>query len=217
MAGVKPVAIGELGGQAIAQAGGEQAGRIKAHHDPADTLDSILLDCHGDRELRISRRNSARTVEQRDQISADDPLFRVADAEAELLAQMGAEVTRHGREVVDPAIIGAPIAAARADRPGKPVGSATLVERIGVIGLHRVRHFLHADQVGRIQRAEGLGALVRGRLLRRSVGPLIPFQQRVALEFALHEGRNLKVGELKKLDGLTQLRRHHQRLRLPKL
>ena len=39
-------------------------------------------------------------------------------------------------------------------------------------------------------------------------------EQRVAFEFALDIGRQIQAGELQQLDGLHQLRRHHQRLAL---
>ena len=41
-------------------------------------------------------------------------------------------------------------------------------------------------------------------------------QQRIALELALHIGGQIETGELQQLDGLHQLRRHHQRLGLAK-
>ena len=53
-----------------------------------------------------------------------------------------------------------------------------------------------------IEEAEGLGPVI---------GPL---QQRIALQFLLHEGRKVKVRQLQQLDRLHQLRRHNQRLRL---
>jgi len=39
-------------------------------------------------------------------------------------------------------------------------------------------------------------------------------QQRIALELALDVSGKIEVGELQQLDGLHQLRRHHQRLAL---
>ena len=35
------------------------------------------------------------------------------------------------------------------------------------------------------------------------------------LELVLHIGREVEIGELQQLDGLHQLRRHHQRVALP--
>ena len=43
------------------------------------------------------------------------------------------------------------------------------------------------------------------------------FQQRIALQFLLDEGREVEIRQLQQLDRLHQLRRHHQRLRLAEL
>ena len=55
----------------------------------------------------------------------------------------------------------------------------------------------------------------------RLVGLALPvvraFKKWIALEFGVHMGRQIKVGELQQLDGLHQLRRHHQGLRLAEL
>ena len=60
-----------------------------------------------------------------------------------------------------------------------------------------------------------LGALVGRGPFGRHFRALVAFEQRVALQLLLHEGGHFLVGELQQLDGLTQLRRHHQTLRLP--
>ena len=39
-------------------------------------------------------------------------------------------------------------------------------------------------------------------------------KQRISLQFLLNEGRKVEIGQLKQLDRLHKLRRHHQRLRL---
>ena len=39
----------------------------------------------------------------------------------------------------------------------------------------------------------------------------------IVLEFVLHIGGTVEIGELQQFDGLHQLRRHHQRLALPDL
>ncbi len=70
-------------------------------------------------------------------------------------------------------------------------------------------------------RAIALGVgLVRGprrHCARCSIGRsrrVVALQQRVPLELALDEGLQFEMGELKKLDRLQQLRRHHQGLAL---
>ena len=52
--------------------------------------------------------------------------------------------------------------------------------------------------------------------LRFVVGAAIAlaFQQRILFEFALDIGDQIEVRQLQQLDGLHQLRRHHQRLAL---
>ena len=59
-------------------------------------------------------------------------------------------------------------------------------------------------------------AALLGRL-RRAVGRAAfagALQQRVALELAFHIGGEIEIRELQQLDGLHQLRRHHERLAL---
>ena len=51
----------------------------------------------------------------------------------------------------------------------------------------------------------------------RDLGALVALEQRVALQLLLDEGGDLEVRGLQQLDGLPQLRRHHQRLRLAKV
>ena len=57
-----------------------------------------------------------------------------------------------------------------------------------------------------------LGLLGSGGL---GLGPAI--QEGIALEFGFYVGDKVKIGQLQQLDGLHQLRGHHQRLALPKL
>ena len=110
----------------------------------------------------------------------------------------------------------------------EPRGAAGLVaagvELLGIIGVQRggrlVRKRVGADhEVGRdrLRAQRRRRALVERRLLERDLGPLVAFQQRVALELFLDKGGDLEIGELEQLDGLTQLRRHHQRLRVSEL
>jgi hypothetical protein len=59
-----------------------------------------------------------------------------------------------------------------------------------------------------------LGWLARNRGLRAVIGP---FEQGIALQFLFDERRQVEIGQLKQLDRLHQLRRHHQRLGLAEL
>ena len=43
------------------------------------------------------------------------------------------------------------------------------------------------------------------------------FEQRIAFELRFHIGGEVEIGELQQLDGLHQLRRHHQRVALAEL
>ena len=52
----------------------------------------------------------------------------------------------------------------------------------------------------------------------RRIAVIAPaLEQRIALELFLDERDEIEIGQLQQLDRLHQLRRHHQRLRLPKL
>ena len=56
--------------------------------------------------------------------------------------------------------------------------------------------------------------LARDRRFRAVAGA---FQQRIALQLLLDEGRKVEIRQLQQLDRLHQLRRHNQRLRLAEL
>ena len=68
-----------------------------------------------------------------------------------------------------------------------------------------------------LMRAGWTVALVGRRALGGGIRALVTLQQRVALQLLLDKGGSFQVGELQQLDGLTQLRRHDQGLRLPEL
>ena len=57
------------------------------------------------------------------------------------------------------------------------------------------------------------------RRLRLALGFALAraLEQGIALELAFHIADEVEVGELQQLDGLHQLRRHHQRVALPEL
>ena len=59
-----------------------------------------------------------------------------------------------------------------------------------------------------------LDGLARHGRFRPLIGAL---QQRIALQFFLDKGRQIEIGQLQQLDGLHQLRGHHQRLGLAEL
>ena len=63
----------------------------------------------------------------------------------------------------------------------------------------------------------GRGCRLLGRLGRAAVAVVFAgaLEQRIALELPLDIGGQIQVRELQQLDGLHQLRRHHERLALP--
>ena len=69
----------------------------------------------------------------------------------------------------------------------------------------------------RCVRPHGGLALVESRALADQLGALVALKQRIALQLFLDEGRDFLIGVLEELDGLTQLRRHDQRLGLSEL
>ena len=66
----------------------------------------------------------------------------------------------------------------------------------------------------RSRRSFAGASVAAGAALRLRAGAL---EQRIALELGLDIGGKIKAGELQQLDGLHQLRRHHQRLALAEL
>ena len=80
-----------------------------------------------------------------------------------------------------------------------------------------IRHGGGRDHLGTVRPLGRTVRLAVCRAFAHDLRPLVTVQQRVALQLLLDEGGNFQVGELQQLDGLTQLGRHHQRLRLPEL
>ena len=97
------------------------------------------------------------------------------------------------------------------------VGGAVLMEILAV--LVDVERRLAAACIdlrqGRI--VERAGVIVRVGTLRRLLVPLAGrgFEQGVLLDLLGDEALDLEVAEREQADRLLQLRRHHQRLRLP--
>ena len=87
----------------------------------------------------------------------------------------------------------------------------------GVEGILDRRGAVHVGlrPFGFLRRRRLAGGLRLARLARLARALAGALQQRIALEFAFHIGRQIEIGELQQLDGLHQLRRHHERLALP--
>jgi hypothetical protein len=92
----------------------------------------------------------------------------------------------------------------------------TLLDR-GAAGLEGFAHPLVAAG-GLTGRAIAVG-LVATRIaaVDRLAALIGAFEQGIALELAIHIGRQVQIRQLQQLDGLHQLRRHHQRLALTDL
>jgi hypothetical protein len=86
------------------------------------------------------------------------------------------------------------------------------VERRIGDGVAAPDEIVHARRLGPLGQRFRLQQLARTRLLSTSA-----FQQRVLFHFLGDEPLDLEVGQCKQANGLLQLRRHHQRLRLPKV
>jgi len=65
--------------------------------------------------------------------------------------------------------------------------------------------------------ADALRRLIGRGTLAVGLGPLVALEQRIPLQLLVDEAGDLDVGVLQQLDRLTQLRRHHQGLRLAEI
>ena len=220
---VEPVLLGKLNRQALLEVAGKHPARLEAHHPLADGLDAGDSGAHRHRERLGRHVEPARRLQQRDQIGADQPVRGVVERKPQLRAEMLAQGRGALGDVLDGAIIAFErLAAAAAIRGGGSVRGAAGVVGLGVFGrVERGRTLggqcLRAKGVGNIggSGTRGQGELVEGGALAdRAVGGFVALQQRVALQLLLDEGGGFEIVELQQLDGLPQLRGHHQRLRL---
>ena len=170
-------------------------------------------------------------VDQIDEVIADHAPYRIDDFQGQLLAQPIRQRRFRGHEGFE--IEFAVVAAAGADASpfriaARRVGYA-LAAGLGLIGGSVVDMVLGPLRFGfAVRRAvaavpglAGLGRLVGGLRAvdagRRLAVGVAGLEQRVALELGVDIGDQVEIGELQQLDGLHQLRRHHQRLALPDL
>ena len=150
------------------------------------------------------------------------------DRERELLGEMAGKRRLRGDEGFE--IVVAVVAAAGAGRrpiPNRPAGSAIVARRApcrpGRPGHRRDRAWRDRPAASGLaarglrplgQLAPSLGASP-GACARLALAFAGAVEQRIALELVLHIGHEVEIGELQQLDGLHQLRRHHQRVALP--
>ena len=218
--GVEPVALLELHREAFAQVARTDAGGVEGLHDRQHRLDL------GDRRAEPVGNGGkiggeiAGFIDRIDQVAADHAPRRIGDGERKLLAQMIGQRRLGGDEGLE--IVVAVLAAAGADARPFRIGGGLVLRRtdrrFGGIrenvldaGIETVLDRRRAIHVGGLARSLRGGFLALIGLARPLAGAL---QQRIALQFAFHIGGQIEIRELQQLDGLHQLRRHHQSLAL---
>ncbi len=205
-------------GEAFAQIAGEQATRVEALHPRPHRGHALHIGAEYRRDHFALDRNPPRRIEQRDQLRADQPVERIAEAEAKLLVQMLAQRAAARRQILHAALRSVrATAAAELGAEQRAVG----VEGVGPVGIEGclLRQLVGGDQGGGIGlRREGFrlgtGTLVGSGQLGRLGVPIVALEQRIALELLLDEGCDVEVGKLQQLERLLHLRGHRKRLRL---
>ena len=169
-------------------------------------------------------------VEAVGQVAAIGPVGRVGEGEGDLLFDMVAQRDGRRRELVEVERLGRGAAAVAGCRlPLRRQVRPDPLRRAGVVGEHV---FEPGIELGR-DRLDDQGAILAGpvriggfgfRSLSAFAGiglrgsessSAAALQKRVALDLFLDEVLQLAMGQLQQLDRLHELRRHHQRLRLP--
>ena len=212
--------------QAFGEAARADAGRVEGLQDREHRLDfrdrgAELL---GDR--REIAGQVAGLVDQIDEILADHAARRIGDRERELLGEMVGERALGRREGFE--IVVAVVAAGRRRAAPFRIAERRLVRGLLAAGAVIVAGLLVGlalDARGRCRpRRPGAPPIPRpaasvdcavGRAaLRFGLGFGRALQQRIALELVVHVGGQVEIRQLQQLDGLHQLRRHHERLAL---
>jgi hypothetical protein len=228
--GVEAVALFQLNCEAFGQAARAHAGRIEVlqHAEYGFQLGERRTELFGNGPQIGGE--IAGLVDGIDQVLGDHAMNRIGDRQRELFGEMIAQRRLGGDEGFE--IVVAVLAAAGADtgpfRIGGGLGLSRALRRLAGIGkdvldrsVERVLDRRRAVDVGFCplvlgRFARGISEGIRGVLARlRGLLALGALQQRVALQFTFHIGRQIEIGELQQLDGLHQLRRHHERLALP--
>ena len=160
-------------------------------------------------------------VDEIDQMAADQPVGGVEQLDAELLQQMLAQRRVARQRLVETGKIVAGL------RRWSGAARHRAVRRIPGIGIAGVILLALAIGPGDVVPHLGLGGFALGaggfRRLRRLARRLglgrrfIALEQRILLDLGIDIEGKLDVRQLQQLDRLLQLRRHDQRLRLPKI
>ncbi len=232
---IEAVAILELDGKTFGEIARAHAGRIERLQDGEHGLDvgARRAQLGGD-GVEIAGK-VAGFVHHVDQVLRDHAAGRIGNRQRHLGGEVGGEREFGGDESFQ--VIGAVVAAAAARAGPFRIGRrrhfrrrvllpAIVREHVFELGaqplFHRGAAGFHvlADPVGgpgAVLLALGRGAFRLGGGRRRLILALGALEQRIAFELALDIGGEIEAGELQQLDGLHQLRRHHQGLALAEL
>ena len=161
---------------------------------------------------------------------ADHALDRIGDGERDLVAQplRQGPLRRHERfEIIFATVAGSGSSSGPFRIACRHIGKAR-TQRRGLVERCVFERLLARVVVGRTVgrtlpsrrfcvRGRTIGSYTVGSAARRWLVFRATLKQRIALELGFDIGRKVKIRQLKQLDGLHQLRRHHQRLALPDL
>ena len=224
---IEPVAIAQLQRQAFREIARENAGRVEFLHPREHALDIRpgAAQFPGGR-VEIGPQ-IARLVELLEQMRGNDPIDRIAKIGADLFAQVFAQAARTACRPLDGRFA---VIAATGPVPATPqIAVATVIVRsIAILARSRLPVLGGvandvADPVSQLLgKCQWSGSRPHAPA---SPGParrivalrLAGFQQRVFLDLGLDELAQFEVRQLQQLYRLLQLRRHDQRLALPKL
>ena len=224
--------------EAFGQVARADAGGSKRLQDRQHRLDL------GAAARRASRRRSSRSpaeiaglVHHIDQILADHAAHRIGDRQRHLLGEMIGE-RRLGRDERFEIVV-AVLARRRSRRrtiPNRPAAAARTADGLSppssgktfsssvpspcsmALRLVSSSSPIQSGAAARRRLPLAIGRRLRARRRQRRVVVVAgALQQRIALELALDIGGQIQTRELQQLDGLHQLRRHHQRLALAEL
>ena len=234
---VEAVALAELDREALGEVAGADAGRLEGLDQGERCLDDRERRAEPLGDLGEVGAEIAGLVDLVDERLADQADRRIGGREAELVGEVVGERLLAGDEGFEIVVVGAdrrpasapptrfrPAAPAPSRSAARPWSSGKILPRsvsslasIAVAafeaGLQPFRRRRSPFSAARV--AVGLGSAPAPR--RRLVVALVALEQRVALELGLDIGDEVEIGELQQLDGLHQLRRHHQRLALAEL
>ncbi len=232
---IEAVAVPELDGETFGEIARAHAGRIERLQDGEHGLDvgARRAELVGD-GVEIAG-EVAGLVHHIDQVLPDHAAGRIGNRQRHLLGEMRGQRDLGGDESFQ--IIGAVLAAAGARAGPFRIGRRRHFRRRALLAaivrkyvfklgaeplFHRGAAGLHVlvvpiGSASAVLLALGGGAFRLGGGRRRFVVVTGALEQRVFFELDFHVGGEIKAGELQQLDGLHQLRRHHQRLRLAEL